>query len=73
MQEKYKFKYLQVYTGLSRGVKITPSNKIDKPTVVNRFTGNVLTSIMVNVVYIMANYNVFTAEMRFQSNLNYIL
>ena len=55
------------------GVKITPSNKIDKPSVVYRFTGNVLTSIMFNVVYIMTNYNVFTAEMRFQSNLNYIL
>ena len=40
------------------GVKITPCNKIDESTVVNRFKGNVLTSIMFNVVYIMTNYNV---------------
>ena len=55
------------------GVKITPCNKIDKPPVVYGFTGNVMTSIMFNVVYIMTNLNVFTAEMRFQSYLNYIL
>ena len=32
--------------------EITPCNKIDKPLVVYRFTGNVMTSI-INVAYIM--------------------
>ena len=35
------------------GSEITPCNKIDKPLVVYRFTGNVMTSIINNVAYIM--------------------
>ena len=30
---------------VASGSEITPCNKIDKPLVVNRFTGNVMTSI----------------------------
>ena len=41
-------------------------NKIDKPLVVYRF------SVHNSVAYMMTNYNTFTAEIRFQSNLNVI-
>ena len=51
--------------------EITPCNKIDKPLVVYRFTGNV-NDVQSNAAYIMTKLSRFTAEMRFQSNLNVI-
>ena len=58
--------------GLTSGSEITPCNKINEPLVFYRLTGNVMTSILHNnIAYIMTkDYNNFTAEMRFQSNLN---
>ena len=50
---------------------ITPCNKINKPLVIYKFLGNVMTSITTLHTY-WQNYNVFTAEMRFQSKLNVI-
>ena len=48
-----------------------PCNKIDKPLVVQRFLGNVMTSISTLRTYIIHNViTFFMAEMRFQSNLN---
>ena len=44
--------------------EITPCNEIDKPLVVYRFTGNVLTSITTLRTYLQ-NYNVFTEAMKF--------
>ena len=55
---------------VAAGSEIKPCNKIDKPLVVYRFSGNVMTSITLRTQW--QNYNVFTAEMRFQSNLNVI-
>ena len=51
---------------VASGSEITPCNKIDKPLVVYRNTGNVMTSVTTLSIYCQ-NYNVFTAEMRFQS------
>ena len=51
------------------GIKITPCNKIDKPLVGYRFSGNVMTSISKLRTY-WQNYNVFTTEIRFQSTCN---
>ena len=45
---------------------MTTCNTIDKPLVVNRY------GVLNKVVYIMAINNIYTAEMRFKSNLNYI-
>ena len=45
--------------------EITPCNKICKPLVVYRFTGNVITSITTLRTW-WQNHNVFTPEMRFQ-------
>ena len=47
---------------VASGSEITPCNKIDKPLVVYRFSGN--------VAYIITKYNVFRTEIRFHSNLN---
>ena len=55
---------------VASGSEITPCNKICKPLVVYRFTGNVMTSI--TTLRKWQIYNVFTAEMRFQSYLNVI-
>ena len=52
---------------VASGSEITPCNKIDKPLVVYRFSGNVMTSITT-----LRNYEVFTPEMKFQSNHNVI-
>ena len=52
--------------------EITPCNKIDKPLVVYRFSRNVTWRPSQRCVHIDKNYNVFTAEMRFQSNFNVI-
>ena len=53
---------------VASGGEITPCNKIDKPLVVYRFSGNVMTSIT-TVAYIMTKLLRFTAEIIFQSNL----
>ena len=39
------YKYILSYD-VASGSEITPCNKIDKPLVVYRFTGNVMTSII---------------------------
>ena len=51
------------------GSDITPFNKIDKPLVVYRFLGNVMTSITTLRTCNNKIITVFTAEMRLQSNL----
>ena len=51
---------------VASGSEITPCNKICKTLVVYRFSGNVMTSITTLRTQCQ-NYNVFTAEMRFQS------
>ena len=51
--------------------EITPYNKIDNSQVVYRFKGNFMTSIT-TLHTKRQNYDVFTPEMRFQSNLNVI-
>ena len=56
---------------VASGSGITPCNKIDKPLVVYRFSGNVMTSITTLCTYLQ-NYYVFTPEMNLQSNLNVI-
>ena len=56
---------------VASGSEITPRNKIDKPLVVYRFSGNVMTSITTLCSYLQ-NYYVFTPEMNLQSNLNVI-
>ena len=49
-----------------------PYDKVDKPLVVYRFSGNVrLYDIHNNVAYIMTK--IVTSAMRFQSNLNVIM
>ena len=58
---KYELSY-----DVASGSEITPCNKIDKPLVVYRFTGNVITSITTLRIW-WQNHNVFTPEMRFQS------
>ena len=50
--------------------EIKACNKIDKPLVVYRFSGNVM--VHNNVAYIMTKSYLFMLEMRFQSNLNVI-
>ena len=45
--------------------EITPCNKIDKPLVVYRFTGNVMTSVTTLRTQLQ-KYSVFTAEMVFK-------
>ena len=58
----FKMKYLEMnkYCHLSYGVasgsEITPCNNIDKPLVVYRFSGNVMTSITT----LRKNYNTIT-------------
>ena len=59
------FKNVFLYDLASQS-KITPCNKIDKPLVVYRFSGNVMTSITT------LHYNIFKTEMRLQSDLNII-
>ena len=56
---------------VASGSEITPCNKIDKPLVVYRFTGNVMTSVTTLRTCNDAILT-FTPEMRFQSNLNVI-
>ena len=58
--------YIYLSYDVVSGSEITPCNKIDKPLVVYRFTGNVMTSIT-TLRRQWQNYNVFTPEMRFQS------
>ena len=50
------------------GTDITMCNKIDKPLVVNRFYGNVMTSI-ITLRKRGQNVDVFTPQMRFLINL----
>ena len=52
---------------VASGSEITPCNKIDKPLVVYRFTGNVMTSITTLPVNNDKIITGFTPEMRFQS------
>ena len=59
-----RVKYYLSYE-VASGSEITLCNKIDKPLVVYRFTGNVMTSIT-TLRTLGQNYNVFTPEMRFQ-------
>ena len=49
------------HTTLSLGVKMTPCNKTDKPLVIYRFSGNIITSIT-TLRTKWQNYNVFTQE-----------
>ena len=42
---KYHIEYQSLPYDVASGSKITPCNKIDKPLVVYRFTGSVMTSI----------------------------
>ena len=51
------------------GCDITPCNKIDKPLVVYRFSGNVMTSI-ITLRKRWPNFDIFTPKMRFLSNFN---
>ena len=51
---------------VASGSEITPCNKICKPLVVYRFTGNVITSITTLRTW-WQNHNVLKPEMRFQS------
>ena len=51
--------------------EITPCNKVAKPLVVYRFTENVMKSITTLCTYI-TKYDVFTPEMKLQSDLNAI-
>ena len=51
---------------VASGSEIMPCNKIDKPLVVYRLTGNVMTSIT-TLRTIWQNDNVYTPEMMFQS------
>ena len=61
---------LKLSYDVASGIEITPCNKIDKPLVVYRFSGNVI--VYNKAAYIMKNYNLLTAEMRVHSNLNVI-
>ena len=54
-------------TSVKWGSEIMPCNKINKPLVVYRFSGNVMTSTTT-----LRNDDVFTPEMKFQSNHNVI-
>ena len=56
---------------VASGSEITPCNKICKPLVVYRLTGNVITSIR-TLRHKDAIITFFTPEMIFQSNLNVI-
>ena len=59
-----RVKYYLSYE-VASGSEIMLCNKINKPLVVYRFTGNVMTSIT-TLRTLGQNYNVFTPEMRFQ-------
>ena len=71
-----KTRYVEVLSSLSYDVasesEITSCIKINKPLVVYRFMGNVMMSI-ITLRTICQNCNVFTAEMRFQRNLSYMI
>ena len=41
----YTVRYIKLSYDVASGSEITPCNKIDKPLVVYRFTGNIMTSI----------------------------
>ena len=58
-----QYRYLSY--DVASGSEITPCNKICKPLVVYRFTGNVITSITTLRTW-WQNHNVLTPEMRFQ-------
>ena len=62
------FKQLDKYNDFS---DIMPCNKIHKPQVFYRFSGNVMTSI-VRLRKIRDNLDVFTPKMQFLSILNVI-
>ena len=59
-------KYINLSYDVALGTEIRPCNKIIKPLVVYRFTGNVMTSIT-TLRTCWQNHNLFTPEMRFQS------
>ena len=61
----YFILYLLLSYDVASGSEITPCNKICKPLVVYRFTGNVITSITTLRTW-WQNHNVFTPEMGFQ-------
>ena len=63
--------YLNLSYVVASGSEITPCNKVDKPLVVHRFSGNVMTSVTTLLTF-RQNYNVLTQEMAFQSNPNVI-
>ena len=73
MPEYYLFSSTRFIFSLSydvaSGSEITPYNKIDKPLVVYRFLGNVMTSITTLRTYTQ-NINVLTSEKRLQSNFD---
>ena len=54
---------------VASGSEITPCNKIDKPLVVYRFTGNVMTSI-ITLRKRWQNLDVFTPKKRFLISYN---
>ena len=58
--------YLTLSYDVASGSEIMPCNKIDKPQLVSRYTE----IIQIYRNYYDKNYNLFTAEMRFQSNSN---
>ena len=47
-----------------------PCNKIDKPLVVYRFSGNIMMSMIINLRKIRENLDVFTLKMQFLSIFN---
>ena len=51
---------------IASGSDITPCNKIDKPLVVYRFSGNVMTSI-ITLNKIRENLDIFTPKMQLLS------
>ena len=54
---------------IASGSDITPCNKIDKPLVVYRFSGNVMTSI-ITLNKIRENLDIFTPKMQLLSIFN---
>ena len=55
---------------VASGSEITPCNKICKPLVVYRLTGNVMTSIT-TLRTLLQNYNVFTPKNEISKYLSY--
>ena len=61
--------YIRLSYDVASGSEITPCNKIDKPLVVYRFTGNVMTSI--STLRTEQNYDVFYARNEISKYMSY--